>query len=175
MTKPKKKRLNDVAKAFVVKELACFGSPKEVSEALMEELGVQLAPQNIEAYDPGKRAGQHLSEKWRELFALAREGFLEQVQNSIPLAHRSVRIKKLALAAKAFEKQKNYLGMSRILEQIAKEVGNVHTNRMELTGKDRGPIRYAEVSDMTDEQIEAELRTFGIDPATIHAAPKTKQ
>jgi len=36
-------------------------------------------------------------------------------------------------------------------------------------------IKYQDVGDMTDEQIEAELRTFGIDPAQVHAAHTTKQ
>ena len=165
MTKPKKTRLNDAEKAFVVQELACFGSPKEVSQALMDELGVQLAPQNIECYDPGKRAGQHLSKKWRVLFEHTRQAFLEEVQKSIPLAHKAVRIKELARAANTFKQQKNYLAMARILEQIAKEVGNVHTNRHEFTGKGGGPIQYQAVDDMTDEQIAAELRSYGIDPA----------
>ncbi len=34
---------------------------------------------------------------------------------------------------------------------------NVYSNRREFTGKDRGPIEYQDVNDMTDEQIETEL------------------
>ena len=36
-------------------------------------------------------------------------------------------------------------------------------------------IKYQDVGDMTDEQIWAELESFGIDPKLIHAAPKAKQ
>ncbi len=174
MTKLKKKRLNDAEKAFVVQQLACFGSPKEVSEALMEEYGVQLAPQNIEAYDPGKRAGQHLSKKWRVLFEHTRQAFLDQVEKRVPEAHKAVRIRHLAHAARAYKGQRNYMAMADMLERIAKETGNVHTNRREFTGKDRGPIKFAEVSDMTDEQIDDELRSYGFDP-DIHQAPTTEQ
>ncbi len=157
MTRPKKKRLTDVEKAFVVQGLACFGSPKEVSEALMEEYGVQLAPQNIEAYDPGKRAGQHLSKKWRVLFEHTRQAFLDQVEKRVPEVHKAVRIRHLAHAARAYKGQRNYMAMADMLERIAKEVGNVHTNRREFTGKDRGPIKYQDAETMTDEQIDAEL------------------
>ncbi len=176
MTKPKKKRLTDVEKAFVVQELACFGSPKKVSEALMEEYGVQLAPQNIECYDPHKRAGQHLGMKWRELFEHTRQAFLDHVETQVPHAHKAVRIKKLARAADAYESRGNYAAMADMLERIAKELGNVHTNRRELTGKDRGPIKFAEVSDMTPDQIDAELRELtGKSPASVHVAPETEQ
>ena len=48
--------------------------------------------------------------------------------------------------------------MARMLEQIAKEVGNVHTNRHEFTGKDAGPIKFQNIDDMTDEQINLELK-----------------
>ena len=157
MTKLKKKRLNDAEKAFVVQQLACFGSPKEVSEALMEECAVQLAPQNIECYDPNKRAGQNLSKKWRVLFEHTRQAFLDHVETQVPHAHKAVRIKKLARAADAFENGKNYMAMAAMLEKIARELGNVYTNRREFTGKDRGPIQVSAVSEMTDEQIDAEL------------------
>lgn len=157
MTKQKvkrKKRLIDEEKAFVVQELACFGSPKEVSEALMEEYGVQLAPQNIEAYDPGKRAGQHLSLKWRELFEHTRRSFLDHVEKHVPEAHKAVRIRHLARASRVYQARGNYKGMAYLLEQIAKELGNVHTNRREFTGKEGRPI---EVSEMSDEQLDARL------------------
>ncbi len=174
MTKRQKKRLTDVEKAFVVQELACFGSPKEVSEALMDEYGVQLAPQNIECYDPNKRAGQNLAQKWRELFEHTRNAFLDHVEKAVPHAHKAVRVRKLARAADASENRGNYVAMADMLERIAKEMGNVHTNRREFTGKDGGAIKYQNVSEMTDEQIDDELRTYGFDP-DVHPAPATKQ
>jgi len=168
-------RLKEVHKAFIVRELACFASPKETATALMDQYGIEISPQLAQHYDATKAAGRKAAKKWRELFALAREAFIEDVQASIPLAHRSVRIKELAHAANLFKKQKNYIGMARILEQIAKEVGNVHTNRHEFTGKDGGPIQYQDTGDMTDEQIIEELRLLGVDASVIHPAPKTTQ
>jgi hypothetical protein len=69
------------------------------------------------------------------------------------------------------------MAMADMLERIAKEVGNVHTNRRELTGRDRGPIKYSEVDDMTDDEIDRELRQLlNIkDDADVYPAPKRKQ
>ena len=176
MTKRNQKTgLTDIHRKFIIQQLACFLSPSETAEAVNEEFGLVVSRQAMERYDPHKHAGRRIAQRWKDLFALARQAFLDEVSNSIPLAHKAVRVRKLAKAARAYEDSKNYLAMARILEQIAKEVGNVHTNRMELTGKDRGPIRYADVSDMTSEQIYDELRSYGIDPDQVHTAPKRTQ
>ena len=168
-------RLNDVHKTFIVRELACFASLKETTDALLAEYGIVISAQHAQHYDATKAAGRKAAKRWRDLFATIRQSFIEEIQESVPLAHRSVRIKELAHAANLFKKRKNYLGMARILEQIAKEVGNVHTNRHEFTGKDGGPIRYQDTSDMTDEQIIQELADLGVDASVIHPAPKTTQ
>jgi len=172
MGKSPNRKLNDTHRAFLVQQFACFSTPAEAADALKTAFDIVISPQGAQHYDVTSVSSKP-SKKWAELYALAREAFIEDVQDSVPLAHRSVRIKKLAKAANAFEKQKNYLAMAKVLEAIAKEVGSVHTNKHEITGKDGGPIRYAEVGDMTDEQIVAELESYGIDPDQIHAAPKT--
>ena len=173
--KSHKPKLEDVHRAFLVREMACFSGPAEAAEALKEVFDVEITPQAAQHYDATKNGGSKPAKKWAELFALAREAFLDEVKHSIPFAHKSVRIKELARAANTFKASKNYLAMARLLEQIAKEVGNVHTNRHELTGAHGGPIRYSDVSDMTDEQIHDELRSYGINPAQVHMAPKTTQ
>ncbi len=168
-------KLSDEQRAFVVRELACFLTPGETAAAVYEEFGVEITGQNAERYDHTKRAGKHAAKKWCILFDATREAFIEHFADRAPHAHKAVRIRKLSKAADAFEQTKNYLAMANMLERIAKEVGNVHTNRHEFTGKDGGPIRYADVGDMTDEQIYAELESYGIDPKLVHAAPKATQ
>ena len=169
------KKLNDIHRAFLVREFACFATPLEAADALREEYGIEIAPQSAQHYDATSGAGSDAAKKWHDLFDVSRQAFLEEVQENIPLAHKAVRIKELARAANSFKASKNYLAMARMLEQIAKEVGNVHTNRHEFTGKDGGPIRYQDTETMTDEQIIQELKELGIDYAQIHPAPKTKQ
>ena len=173
--KSHKPKLEDLHRAFLVREFACFASPKEAANALKQEFGVEISPQGAQHYDATSGAGSDAAKKWVELFALARQAFLDDVKRSVPFANKSVRIKELARAANTFKASKNYLAMARMLEQIAKEVGNVHTNKHEFTGRDGGAIKFQDVEAMTDEQIRIELESYGIDPDQVHAAPNTKQ
>ncbi len=153
-----RKKLNDVHRAFLVEKLACFMSPKEAAEALSQEHGVTVAPQSAERYDPYKKAGSHIAPKWKSLFDHTRQAFLDHVENQIPESNKAVRVQELAIAARHFKARGNYIAMANMLERIAKEMGNVHTNRREFTGKDRGPIKYQDIDSMTDEQINQELK-----------------
>ena len=162
-------------KAFLVQRLAVFDTPKQASEALKIEYRVEISPQGAEAYDPGKRAGRRLSERWQVLFETIRERFLDRL-DEIPASHKAVRVHMLARAADSFKSRGNYLAMANMLERIAKEMGNVHSSRREFTGKDRGPIKYQDVETMTDEQIDQELKQiFGIKDADVHKAPDSEQ
>ncbi len=152
-----RKKLNDVHRAFLVEKLACFMSPKEAAEALSQEHGVTVAPQSAERYDPYKKAGSHIAPKWKSLFDHTRQAFLDHVEDQIPESNKAVRVQELAIAARHFKARGNYIAMANMLEKIAREMGGAFTNRREVTGKDRGPIKHADVSEMTDEQIDSEL------------------
>lgn len=151
------KKLTEEQKAFVVQRLACWDTPAEAAAALKEEHGVELTPQGCEGYDPNKRAGRNVAKKWRLLFEQTRERFLKNLETEIPEANKAVRVRHLATAARAFKSRSNYVGMADMLERIAKEVGNVHTNRREFTGKDGKPIEHRDVTDYSDEQLDAAL------------------
>ena len=152
------KKLKDHHRSFLVREFACFASPKEAANALKQEFGTEISPQGAQHYDVTSGAGARAAKKWRELFDFSRQAFLDDVEKRVPEAYKAVRIQELAKASRAFKKKENYLAMARMLELIAKECGNVHTNRREFTGKDRGPIKYQDVETMTDEQIDQELK-----------------
>lgn len=155
-TRHGKSKLTEEQKAFVVQRLACWDTPAEASEALREEHGVELSPQGCEAYDPTKRAGRRVARKWRELFNATREAFKKNLGDHVPEANKAVRVRHLAHAARAFKQRNNYLGMADMFERIAKELGNVHTNRREISGRDGKPVEV-EYRDMTDEQLDARL------------------
>ena len=170
------KKLNDDHRAFLVREFACFATPMEAADALREEYGIEIAPQSAQHYDSLSFAGSKAAKKWHELFAVARQAFLDDVVARVPHAHKAVRIRKLARASDAFENSKNYMAMANMLERIAKEMGDVHTNRREYTGKDGGAIKYQDIETMTDEQIDQELRQIlGIKDADVHKAPDSEQ
>ena len=176
MAKGPRGKLTEEEKRFVVRRLAQFDSPKEAVEALKEEFRVQISPQAAEHYDPNKRAGRRLAVHLRELFEQSRKKFIDYIDVHVPHANKSVRIRKLARAADAFENVKNYMGMARMLEQLAREVGGTYTNRTELTGRDRGPIKFQDIDSMTDDQVDAEIRRIlGIESVDVHPAPESTQ
>ncbi len=125
--------LSEDVKRFVVQALACFDSPTQVAEAVKEEFGLSVPRQQIETYDPTRHAGRSLSKKWRTLFDDTRARWREQ-SVEVPIANRVFRLRVLdRLAAKA-ERMKNMGMVSQLLEQAAKEVGDVYVNRPRVAG-----------------------------------------
>ncbi len=174
--KKRRRGLTDVHRIFIIQGLAAFMSPSEAAEAVNEKFGLNVTRQAMERYDPHKYAGRRLAQRWKDLFATTRAAFIEHVENRIPHAHKAVRIKKLARASDTFEQRGNFMGMAAMLEKIAREMGSAYTNRHEVTGRDRGSIKFEDVNSMTDDQIDAELRQiFGIDAdADVHPAPESE-
>lgn len=131
----KKPSLPDEAKRFIVNALAAFDSPSQVSAAVKEEFGIDVARQVVEAHDPTKFAGRKLAAKWREMFEAARKGFIDEA-TQVPIAHRSTRLRALFRMAQAAERKGNFPLAAQLHKQAAEEMGNAYTNRRELTGKD---------------------------------------
>ena len=120
--------LSDDTKAFIVQALACFDTPSQVVEAVNQEFGIVIPRQQVEKYDPTKQAGKGLSKKWRTLFDTAREEWRKGM-TEVPIANRVFRLRVLdRLAAKA-ERMKNMGLTAALLEQAAKEVGDVYMNK----------------------------------------------
>lgn len=130
-----KAKLSREQQTYVVQALACFDSPTVVAAALRKEFAVVLTPQSIEAYDPTKKAGKNLADRWKNIFEETRKTFLEDTA-SIAISHRAVRLRALQRMADKAENQGNMVLASSLLKQAAEEVGGSYTNRRELTGKD---------------------------------------
>jgi len=130
-----KGKLNHEVQTFVVQALACFDTPSAVVDAVKREYGVEITRQAVEGYDPGKKAGEGLSEKWRTLFKETREAFLSNTAE-IGVAHRAVRLRRLDRLIDRAESMGNMALCAQLMEQAAKEMGNAYTNRREFTGKD---------------------------------------
>lgn len=139
--------LSDDIKRCIVQALACFDTPSQVAKAIKAEFGVDVSPQQCEAYQPGKKAAAKLSDKWRMLFEETRKAFLEDT-SQVGISHRAVRLRALSRMAAKAEERGNIVVAAQLLEQAAKEVGDSYTNRQkhEVTGKDGGPIQQATVS-----------------------------
>jgi hypothetical protein len=152
MTAPRRK-LTDAAKEFIVCQLAAYETQADVARKVKDLFGIEVTKQTVHAYDPTTSASEGMAEKWKILFRKARKQFLESVED-IPEANRAVRIRMLAEGARKAKDKGNHAMMAQLLEQIAKETGEVFTNKRELTGKGGGPIQFA---DLTDEQLDRRL------------------
>jgi hypothetical protein len=146
-------------KLHIVQAQACFDTPSQAAKSVNEEFGVIVSPQQCERYDPNKRAGSALSEKFRLIFAETRKTFLEDT-SLIGVSHRAVRLRTLQRMIERTEKQGNLSLTAQLLEQVAKEAGDAYTNRhrLEHTGKDGGPIKTqpvpVDLTDLTDHELE---------------------
>ena len=123
--------LSDELKTFIVQQLACFDPPSVVVKAVKAEFGETVTPQQVEAYNPERRAGQNLGEHLREVFRATREAFLEDTA-SIGISHRVTRLRTLQRLADRAETQGNIALAAQLVVQAAKEVGDVFTNRQRI-------------------------------------------
>lgn len=132
--------LNDAAKRFIVQALACYDTPSEVSAALKEEMGLDVARMQVAQYDPTKVAGAKLARKWRDLFEDTRKAFREAVAE-IPIADQAFRLRALGKIYERHISRGNVVAAAAVLEQAAKEQGGMFTNKREVSGPNGGPIQ----------------------------------
>jgi len=132
-------KLTDAHKRFIVQALACWDTPTEVSAALKEEMGIDVARMQVAQYDPTKVAGAKLAQKWRELFEDTRKKFREAVAE-IPIADQAYRLRQLGKIYDRHIQRGNVVAAAAVLEQAAKEHGGMFTNKREVSGPDGGPI-----------------------------------
>lgn len=120
--------LKNEVKSFIVQALACFDTPSQVVEAVKNEFGVVLTRQQVESHDPTKASSKGLAAKWVTLFHDTRKRFREETAE-IPIANRAYRLRALGRMAEKAENMKNMALTAQLLEQAAKEVGDVYVNR----------------------------------------------
>jgi len=144
--------LNKKQKVFIVRSLAVFNTPQETVLLVKEEFDLEVSRQQVETYDPTKRAGKDLSTELKDEFELTRKDFLDTPQN-IPIANLTVRLQRLE---NQYQKHgKNRVAALSILKQAAEDMGGKYTNKQEITGAGGGPLQSENVTPVTatDEQI----------------------
>lgn len=130
-------KLSEAEKRFIVQALACYDTPTQVVEAVKEEFGTVMDRGHVGCYDPTKVAGKELAKKWRDLFHATREGFKREAAE-IPIAQRSYRLRALQRMATKAESMKNMPLALQVLEQAAKECGDMYVNRKPSDGDGKG-------------------------------------
>lgn len=140
-----KGKLNDQVRTYIVQANACFDSPSTVVEAVEKDYGLKITRQTVEGYDPTKKAGEKLKAKWKAIFDATRKEFVDDT-STIAVSHRAVRLRALNRMAQKAEDMGNMVLAKELLKQAAEEVGNVYSNRRELTGKDGKDLPAAPAS-----------------------------
>jgi len=148
--------LNEDTKAYIVTALANFDSPKQVIADVREKFGVVVTSQQVSAYDPASQNGKRLSAKLKELFEDARAKAKKDVA-VVPMSHMPVRLRALDRLARKAVESGNAMMAATLMEQIAKEVGGVFTNRREYSGPNGGAIPVAGIA-LSPEEREAALQ-----------------
>ena len=130
-------QLKKEVKFYIVRSLAKFNTPQETADAVNIDFGIKVTRQQCERYDPTKRAGQELSTELKTEFEATRKQFVDNPQH-VPLANLTYRLERMQRVID--HAGKNSVLVLTTLEQAAKDVGGVFTNRKEITGKDGKPL-----------------------------------
>jgi hypothetical protein len=126
--------LPEHVKVFILQAVASFDSPATVAEAVNREFGLKISRQQVEKYDPNKRAGSGLSDKYRTLFNEWRAKCIKDIE-SIGIANKTVRLRVLNRICQRAEEQDNVPVVLQTLEQAAKETGGLYTNHRIQSGQ----------------------------------------
>ncbi|EME0399318.1 DUF2280 domain-containing protein, partial [Acinetobacter baumannii] len=86
------------------------------------------------------KTGQDLSEEFKTEFYRVRKEMNDNL-SAIPIANIAYRLKRLQRFIDHEQFKENPVIVPSLLEQAAKEVGGLYTNRKEITGKDGGPVQ----------------------------------
>ena len=120
--------LKEPIKLFIVQSLACYDTPQEVADLVMQEYGLEIDRRQCENYDPTKFAGRNLSPKLKTLFEETRKKFDEGLLD-IPIAQKYFRLRQY----EKFLKRTSSIPIGlKILEQAARDCGNQYTNKQEV-------------------------------------------
>lgn len=141
-------------KLAIVLALACFDSPSEVQRQLKDDFELEASLQQIRYYDPTTPQGsRELAPELRETFRRTREAFLKG-REGIAIGHKVVRLRRLERLFHARRVQNSPELQLKVLEQAAKEEGEVYSNRSTVTVL-RQMAR--ELEELSDEELLQQL------------------
>ncbi|WOB10760.1 DUF2280 domain-containing protein [Piscinibacter gummiphilus] len=133
-------QLSAEIKLHIVRALACYETPSQVSRSIKELFGVDVPRQHVGRYDP-TASGSDVSAKWRAVFDAARAAHHSDL-HEIPISHRAYRLRALQRELIKAEERGNTQMVMKVLEIAAKEVGGVYTGRREVTGPGGTPLSH---------------------------------
>ena len=120
---------------FCVVRFALGLTPTQVARHVNDEFGLTADRRQVNRYNPGSAAmARKISTKWLKLYQEIKERRMESL-TAIPMANRDVRVRHLNDFAEAAIGAGKHDEAAKYLEQIAKEVGNVHSNERVIKGR----------------------------------------
>ena len=146
-------RLKKQEKAFIVRSLAQFMEPSQVVEAVKENFKIDVSRQQVECYDPTKTAGADLSQELVDLFHEARQKYIDQPIYNIEAANDIVQLR--VLSALFIKKQGNTRDAIKLSDQIQKIVKGFYEKKIEITGKDGGPLETVQTTVSKEGYLQA--------------------
>ena len=129
--------LKEPVKMFIVQSLACFETPQQVADAVMQRYGIEIDRRQCENYDPTKFAGRNLSKKLKDLFERTRKDFRKNIED-IAIANKAFRLNELQ---KMYDDSgKNKRAKQNLLKQAFQETDG-RVTKQEITGANGGAIK----------------------------------
>ncbi|MFH7767766.1 DUF2280 domain-containing protein [Acinetobacter sp. BSP-28] len=132
-------RLKKAEKIFIVRSLAQFMPISDVVRDIKEKFNVDVSPQQVEYYDPTKAASADLAQEFIDLFNEARKEYIEQPLHNIEGANDIVQLK--ILSDLLVSKKGNVVMAIKLIDQMQKIVKGHYEKKIEITGKDGGPLQ----------------------------------
>ena len=126
-------KLKGPQQAFIVACLACYDTPSEVAEQFRETFGFDVERGHVWNYDASKPLNrERMRTELVRLFDETRRKFLDDVEG-VAIANKAVRLREIQKLYDRAKERGAVVVAADLLEQAAKEVGNVFTNRRDLT------------------------------------------
>lgn len=148
--------LKEPVKMFIVQSLACFETPQQVADAVMQRFGIEIDRRQCENYDPTKFAGRNLSKKLKDLFERTRQDFRENVED-IAIANKAFRLNELQ---KMYDDSgRNKRAKQNLLKQAFQET-DARITKQEITGKDGGPLETVQTTVSKEGYLQARERVL---------------
>jgi len=162
-------KLTHEIRAKIVAGWARYDTPIEIRREIQETYQVDVDMQQIYALNP-EGASWKGSKRWEAVFAAERKMFLESA-GRIGIAQKVVRLQRLDKLCRMALDKRNVKLAAELMEQAAKEMGEVFTNRREV----RQDVRAVTATMSTEElrlSILSDLERLGGDATMLLPPPK---
>lgn len=137
--------LDDETRAEIVMRLAMYETATDIVDWLADQ-GIVVSRQAVAAYDPEK-CTRNLASKWRTLFYETREKWRAELIE-VPIANRITRLRRMDQLYRMAKDKGDVETAAKLIEQAAKEVGNVFTN----VTKTKGEVQHNHTHEVTTDE-----------------------